>query len=242
MSKNVDLNRAKIVNGEGPNRKLIDNSIRDINANVSIIFRGHKELLLQKISQYNYIVGCIAWLTDFEIIKAFSKVEHISIIVQKEDFLRSDLNAGNSWKNDLRKAYNGLSVFFRLDGYGGLLSELSYMLDTGNNAAIRCIGNYNRDKKPAFPRMHNKFLVFSNYIEGKQIGDNFIEPIINYQEVWTGSYNLTKNAENSLENVVLIKNNKIAEAYYNEFCQIFALSEPLDWETDWSEPEFKIGS
>ena len=41
---------------------------------------------------------------------------------------------------------------------------------------------------------------------------------------------------------MLIKNDEIAEAYYNEFCQIFALSEPLDWTSKWCEPELRIGT
>ncbi len=243
MSENVDLNQSKIVNDfSNEGTSLVDNSIKNIDANVSIIFRKHKDILLEKIRQYNCILGCVAWLTDFEIIRAFSKVKRVCIIVQKEDFLRPDLNAGTNWRNDLRIAYNELPIFIRYD-FSDLISGLSYC--SGENAAIRCVGNYNRDKKPAFPRMHNKFLVFSNYIEGSQVREDdgtYIKPIINHQEVWTGSYNLTKNAENSLENVVLIKNSKIAEAYYSEFYQILALSEPLDWETDWSAPEFKIGS
>lgn len=245
MSENIDLNRSKIENDSGPGnsgkQSLFDYSIDNINANVSIIFRNHKQILLQKISQYNCVLGCIAWLTDFEIIKALSKVKYVCIIIQKEDFLRPDLNASKSWKNELRTAYNALPIFIRYN-FRGLIASLSYC--SGENDAIRCIGNYNRDKKPAFPRMHNKFLVFSNYIEGKQVDvdDSYIAPIIDHQEVWTGSYNLTKNAEKSLENVILIKSSTIAEAYYHEFSQILALSEPLDWETDWSAPEFRIGS
>lgn len=34
----------------------------------------------------------------------------------------------------------------------------------------------------------------------------------------------------------------ILEAYYKEFQQIYALSEPLDWETEWAAPELRIGT
>ncbi len=101
---------------------------------------------------------------------------------------------------------------------------------------IRCVGNHNKDKNSAFRRMHNKFLVFGDYVEEK----SGIELKLN--EVWTGSYNFTTNAINSFENVVVIRSSEIAWAYYNEFCQMFALSEPLDWESDWCEPEFRIGT
>ena len=106
---------------------------------------------------------------------------------------------------------------------------------------IRCVGNHNSKKVPAFPRMHNKFLVFSNFGEKEDLAKGY-SMVLDNCEVWTGSYNLTKNAINSLENAVLIKNNIIAKAYYDEFCQIFALSEPLDWESTWCAPEFRIGT
>ncbi|NCB47419.1 hypothetical protein EOM81_10435 [bacterium] len=97
---------------------------------------------------------------------------------------------------------------------------------------IRCVGNHNSDKNPAHPRMHNKFIVFCKF------GRNKIEP----QSVWTGSFNFTNNAGSSFENAVLIKNKKIAMAYLKEFGQIAALSEPLDWESKWMAPEWRIGS
>ena len=60
--------------------------------------------------------------------------------------------------------------------------------------------------------------------------------------VWTGSFNLTETAEKSLENALLIKNPKIVEAYYKEYGQICAMSEPLNWESNWIEPQWRIGT
>jgi hypothetical protein len=58
--------------------------------------------------------------------------------------------------------------------------------------------------------------------------------------VWTGSFNLTKNATRSLENVVVIRCPRIALAYYDEWMQVEAISEPLDWAIQWPCPEWKI--
>jgi hypothetical protein len=54
------------------------------------------------------IFGCVAWLTLIPILKALSKCDNVQIIVQKEDFLRPDLdqNKNNKWKEDLRKFSN----------------------------------------------------------------------------------------------------------------------------------------
>jgi len=60
--------------------------------------------------------------------------------------------------------------------------------------------------------------------------------------VWTGSYNISKTAAKSLENVVIIHDKMVAEMYFNEWSQITALSEPLDWESEWCDPEWRIGT
>ena len=88
--------------------------------------------------------------------------------------------------------------------------------------------------------MHNKFLVFCDtHEEGKNLDYRFeVKPYA----VWTGSFNLTKNAAMSLENGLLLTDCSVVAAYFREWEQILALSEPLDWTTDWAEPEWRIGS
>lgn len=237
-----DLNTYKPENdGNYPDTGIRDNSVSVVGADVSIIFRNQKEKLLRKISEYNCIVGCVAWLTDYEILDALSKIDRVAIVVQKEDFLRPDLNAGQDWKNKLRQAYDKLKTHGGRFAWPGLIGKLSVCYDAAIQP-VRCIGNHNSNKEPAFPRMHNKFLVFSNVIERNDpLPKGYSITFVNH-EVWTGSYNLTKNAASSLENAVLIKNDSVAKAYYDEFCQIFALSEPLDWKSNWCAPEFRIGT
>lgn len=237
-----DLNRYTPENdGNYPEMGIQDNSISVGDADVSIIFRNQKERLLKKISEYNCIVGCVAWLTDFDILNALSEVDRVAIVVQKEDFLRPDLNAGKDWKFMLRHSYDKLKSHGGRFAWPGLMAKLSVCSDD-TIQPIRCIGNHNSNKEPTFPRMHNKFLVFSNFIEDNApLPKGYSATLIN-REVWTGSYNLTKNAAKSLENAVLIRNDNVAKAYYDEFCQIFALSEPLDWESEWCAPEFRIGT
>jgi hypothetical protein len=66
----------------------------------------------------------------------------------------------------------------------------------------------------------------------------FIQPYA----VWTGSFNPTHNGTMSLENAVIIYDDEIAGAYYREWQQIEALSEPLDWNSPWVAPEWRIGT
>lgn len=60
--------------------------------------------------------------------------------------------------------------------------------------------------------------------------------------VWTGSFNITKNAGMSFENALYITDMAIVNAYYQEFSQITALSESLNWFKDWVEPQWRIGT
>lgn len=60
--------------------------------------------------------------------------------------------------------------------------------------------------------------------------------------VWTGSFNPSWTASHSLENAVIIYDPIVAKAYYEEWAHVLALSEPLDWESEWIAPELRIGS
>lgn len=60
--------------------------------------------------------------------------------------------------------------------------------------------------------------------------------------VWTGSFNFSDNGTKSFENAVVIEDVAIAEAYLEEWGQIAALSEPLDWSSEWMAPEWRIGT
>lgn len=209
-----------------------DNSVTT--AEVEVYFRNLAETLLGHIAEAHLVVGCVAWLTHPEILTALANVES-AIVVQKEDFLRPDLGSRSGWKRNLRSSYDALRCHRSRWEFGNMISELC----TGGDiriTAVRCVGNLNREKSPAFPRMHNKFLVFC------RIEDHENCEVVRPYAVWTGSFNLTNNAANSLENAVLIRQPEIVQAYFREFGQIMALSEPLDWESEWTAPEWRIGS
>ena len=207
---------------------------------VEAIFKNLEPRLINTIKQFEKgaIFGCIAWLTSVPILKALAKCNIVQIVVQKEDFLRPDIGAGDSskWKAELQKLYGGLKCNRKRHQFREPMGNLSVCGDPTVDA-VRCVGNHNADKHSAFPRAHHKFLVFCN-IDNKE----------NYFPValWTGSFNLTKNATHSFENVLYLTDkkgdNEIINAYLNEHHQIFALSENLNWENQWTTPEFRIGT
>jgi hypothetical protein len=223
-------------------REVRDNSSASADGAVKVYFRNLEAHLIQHIRDADMIVGCVAWLSNEHILRALSEVPHgVAIVVQKEDFLRPDIGADSNWKRKLRSSYKALKAIGQAPiEWPGLIGNLS--LTGGPDIdPVRCVGSYNRDRKPAFPRMHNKFLVFCRpeFYETKGEPPTFDpRPFA----VWTGSFNLTHNAALSLENALFITEPSIVRAFYHEWEQIEAISEDLNWDSDWVEPEHRIGT
>lgn len=252
---NIDLNQSKIVEGG----TVTNNNTKS--GFVHVYFRDLESHLIQHISQSEAVVGCVAWLTNFRILDAMAKLKHgVKLAVQKEDFLRPDSDS-KSWRTDLHKKYSALkSIHFQYFSdhieLPGLSDCMSVAGERSNNGdPVSCVGNYNRDKNPAFPRMHNKFLLFGNVVKKKYEeikGANNPKFPENDEDseytafvphaVWTGSFNFTQNGTRCFENAVVITDPVIVKAYYDEFVQIYSLSESLDWKTDWMAPEMRLGS
>ena len=239
-----DLNKYELLDDE-PARlfKFLDNSVSSDDKRINAYFRKIKPSLIEEIKMADVVVGCVAWLTDKEILEALSEKKAVSIIVQKEDFLRPDTDTIyylKKWKSEMRCRYDGLKGNLNRDMFRNILSRVS----TNSVApieAVRCVG-YNKSKSSICPRMHNKFLLFCKLVkEYDEQSDDEPKIVLPYA-VWTGSFNLTKNANNSLENALLIKDMKIVRAFFKEYGQICAISEPLDWKSKWVEPEWRIGT
>jgi hypothetical protein len=204
--------------------------------NIDVYFKNLDKALIKEIEKAQVVVGCVAWLTHPNILDALAQKDLVSIVVQKEDFLRPD----SGTHHDLRRKYRALPISdYERHMLGGLVGGLSVCSDPTLDA-VRCLGIYNKSKALATPRSHHKFVVLANC--NHILGEYGYYPKILPYAVWTGSFNFTHNATNSLENAVVIRTPEIVEAYYNEWQQAFALSEPLDWEQEWCEPEYRIGT
>lgn len=234
-----NFNRYQLQNDEGDSTSFIDNSVIDYEKDTQVYFRNIENHLLRHIKNADVVLGCVAWLTSEPILDALATKRNVSIIVQKEDFLRPDLDSGfhNSWKVWLQQKYQALHSDLSRFMFDNLLTHISYCGDPSLDS-VRCVGNYNRDKKPAFPRMHNKFLIFAKVVDNSEDSWGRVIPY----GVWTGSFNLTKNATYSFENAIYMTDSEIVRAYFDEYGQIASMSEPLNWESDWIEPEWRIGS
>jgi hypothetical protein len=183
------------------------------------------------------VVGCVAWLTNREILASLATRPSL-LIVQKEDFLRPDLVDGDRAPvdpADLRRRYARIPVLkpYAVPG----LRTISYATGWDSQGAVRCMGT----KPPGqhtWPRMHHKFLIALRAESDPDGKSGDLDPVA----VWTGSFNPTANGLRSLENVVIIQDRFIASRYFDEFCWVTALSEPLDWSSKWVSPELRFGT
>lgn len=221
--------------------KLEDNSASDDNG-VSVYFRNIESRLIEHLQKGNAVFGAVAWLTSKSILEALSQLEYVQIVVQKEDFLRpdGDKKSAKEWKDWLHKCYSKLKCSIQRGEFDSWILGATSLDKDHSLEPVRCVGYSNTTKKAAFPRMHNKFLVFANVELVSDCG--YPVHIIKPYAVWTGSFNLSKNATNSLENSLYITNQTIVDAYFKEYAQIAAISEKLDWTSEWNNPEWNIGA
>jgi hypothetical protein len=201
---------------------------------------GH---VIEHIRIADAIVGCVAWLTSPSILRALALVPRgVSIIVQKEDFLRPDLGQHDcdSWRSDLRTRYEALR---RLQCWPGTLNIAAHAsIEDLWIQPVRCVGMA-RQGSSTQPRMHHKFIVFCNQAADSYAGGTGGSETLHWPEpyaVWTGSFNFTVNGCNSLENALFINDKRIAKLYYEEWQTVAWLSESLDWSSRWVDQEWSV--
>lgn len=222
-------------------RALANNSTSVSGAmEVESYFKNLDEAVVRKIKEADVVVGCVAWLTNIAILDALASVrDGVSIIVQKEDFLRPDYGIEFGYKTRLRQQYNRLqpafpSVECQIEERALNVGEMS----PGKvDISVRCVGHLRGKDDFAMPRMHHKFLVFCNSIG---IGEDFWN--MRPYGVWTGSFNMTENATKSNENAVFIKQQKIAESYFLEWFDMLMISEDLDWTSEYAAPNLQFNN
>lgn len=241
----INLNNLSIPSDDGKGGLLSDYSVSIENVRfdkVEAVFKGLENKLVSIIKEFENgaVFGCVAWLTSTPILNALAKCSNVQIIVQKEDFLRPDINAGTGWKTTLHRQYNALKCGMDRYEFRKPIQDLSVCADPTVDP-VRCVGHHNAEKNAASPRAHHKFLVFCNITKADKEVRGY-SPV----KLWTGSYNMTKNATFSFENALILSDksgtNPLINAYLQEHHQIFALSEQLDWQSAWTEPDFRIGS
>lgn len=177
------------------------------------------------------VVGCMAWLTEPTILEALRTKMGVSLLVQKEDWLRPDIHWSQA---EQRVAYDKLPGLSRDTHSRGISCASSDPCPE----AVRVVGNCFADKRVS-PRMHHKFVLFGKLDRSRDVDDGF--EFCPYA-VWMGSFNWTKNGGMSFEDAIVLTDPTVVTALYEEYIQLLVLSEPLDWESPYIEPEWRFGT
>jgi phosphatidylserine/phosphatidylglycerophosphate/cardiolipin synthase-like enzyme len=157
---------------------------------VEVLFADIAERVAREIaSNSQFVVGCMAWLTEARVLEALSAIQGVSIVVTNDSILN------NKWT---RARYDSLPIMLQED-----------------DEAVRCVGLRTGGMTRAL--MHHKFFV------GLRVVENKLTPVW----VVTGSFNATMKAESNVENALIIRDQHVAEAYYQEYLQVLAISKPL---------------
>lgn len=233
---NMNLNELKVNNVE-PDINY-ERTKKFKNEKFEICVDGIEAFVISKIKEYDAVCGCVAWLTNKNIINELSKKKNCQLLVQKEDFLRPDNNVKT--KPQYWKLYKKIKGIEYKEHFGLSFDFCACEPIEG----VRCVGTYNKSTR-TYEKMHHKFIVL--YEETEQMvefGENEYYPRAYFipKAVITGSFNYTDNGTNSLENVIYIKDEDVARFYHNEYYHVLMLSEKLDWTSNYSEPQFRIGT
>ncbi|XWV24992.1 putative phospholipase D/nuclease [Tupanvirus deep ocean] len=197
-------------------------------------FEKLEEHLIEYIEKATYVIGCVAWLTNPNIIEALENTKGVKIIINKEEYLNSNMQKGQKFfYKCLRGKYNEIPDLFNTNcfcckknvincpNFNKIFSpifatdnlEKKICDDNRKNGAILTCGIVNN-----FSKMHHKFLIF--------FSDAF-DPI----GLWTGSYNLSKTSNFSLENALYITDKYVINEYIKEFYAIYSFSESYNWKS-----------
>ena len=244
-----NLNNLDIVSDDFS--RVDKNNFENQVASVSAYFRDIKKELLHAISKADAVFGCAAWLTDDDVINALNSVPNISIVVSHSTYNAKSkmLKSHKNWIK-LRDIATKFNHFHTIIGDYAECIKLGQSDDAIAPLLVLDPKNFgtSTEDKTADSMLHNKFLIFAKvffdkdqvqsgaayyYSAGSRSGqfspDQFLQmtakPTIVPFAVWTGSFNFSANANSHLENAVLIHNERIAEAYFNEFSQIYSLSQ-----------------
>jgi len=198
------------------------------------------------------VVGCIAWLSNKEVLAALRKCRRVLLIVNHE---RYEVWGGGGMLKEyssLPKFDEPLSVAF--GHLNTVLSALEVDRKSGASkyASVRAFGNASTGPGTGMGRgsgglEHCKYLVFfeSQCYTPQPTNDSGNQtPVYKYKEVpcavWTGSMNMTKASETHHENAVFIKSRATAAAYFHDFAATFMSSVPVSSKQSSNTPQAQL--
>lgn len=211
-TSSINLNSIRVNNCHGN----VDNPM------VKSHFDDLENKLIDYIKSSSYVIGCVAWLTNTCILRELEKIKGVKIIVNKEEYLNSTMTKSNSFFfKVLRRTYDSVPDILlakcdccnvKIIDCLKLGTSIAPIFNKKINGSILTFGIVNNCS-----RLHHKFLIFF---------DANLKPL----GVWTGSYNLSFNSNNSLENALFVTDLEVINEYIKEFSIVYSYSEAYDWE------------
>lgn len=186
-----------------------NHTVTSYNATVTTFFGKHIHMnLCDLFFRYDAFVGCVAWLNDHGILQLM-KGKSLGLVITKDAKQLNDPS--------LLKLYENTSKHYPVSNnfHGGTrFDDLKESNETAGQ--VRCMGD--RTNVEDVVLMHNKFLVFGNFLDEK------FTPKL----VWLGSRNLTNASKRHRECSVVISDETVALSFREEWANIYLNSEPLN--------------
>jgi hypothetical protein len=205
----IECNGKIVVNHDQP-------STTSKNVELVSIYTDHMhENLIHILNTYaknRIVIGCIAWLSNIEIINALSQASKVSLLVNDEDYSKWGFKTVKKEKYEKLPPFNtpfssvwGNKIETSLNSLGNKIYE-----------PVRCYGQEGKNGGGGgiSSIMHAKFLVICD--------DNCMP-----KWLWSGSMNFTSNSTNNLEIATFIQDPEIALHAFFYFGNTFVLSKTL---------------
>lgn len=211
-SEYTDLNEVVAKTGYLDHKKLPMRVTSLSSGDIEVCFQNIESFIIAKIKEHSFALGCMAWLTNKNILRALNSTFGYQLILNKEEYMKRS--------NELYSMYNGIKYGCGDDLFVTEIKDFPYT-DSSNELDMFRVAGYDEG---VAPRMHDKFLILCKQDETCSYRRAVPHMVI------TGSYNYTQSSNASLENVVCISNKEIVNAYYTEYLRIFAISEDINWD------------
>lgn len=186
-----------------------------------------REPLLRFIEDSPVIVGCVAWVTDKDLLGALA-ARPVALVVQKESWWKKTDVRGAA----LARRYEALTGGLPASAFPEPLATKTFrgkpVPDETPLAPIACAGH--GGVGGFAPLMHHKFIVRCTIVAIE--GQERLMPLA----VWTGSANFSGNSNDSFENAMEINDPTIAMAYLEEFALVASVSESMNWRSRAAKP------
>ncbi len=221
------------------NLNTLTNDNNYISNDVHICFNNIENIIIDKINKYDVIIGCVAWITNKNILNALLQKSTVMIVVQEEDYLLPDNNTifyKNSNKRWIRDLYTKLQNCNKYEY--NIRHKLGINIYSSSQiAGVRRYGLMRHDSNVTYAKMHNKFIIGLNLVDSKKLrwsnSDKDLTNFITSGEVITGSYNYTYSGSCSLENIICLTDINVLNAYFKQFGDIYVNSYELNFPSPW---------